>query len=132
VPSWSPAVPPPPVCGALLTTGVGDAATVTLGVAAAVGITVAVGMTVAVGRTVTVGATVPAGVAWAEMPLAGVGGTDPPAVATNVVADADGRDGDDEQPDTAATLRTAMAPMPTAVSSARGVRTLFRYPPGQP
>jgi hypothetical protein len=134
-------VPPPPVCGAPVTTGVGDTVTVALGVGVwvtvavlvtvTVGITVVVGITVAVGRTVTFGVRVTVGVAGTEALPVGVGWTEPPAVAINVVAAASGG-GDDVQPDTAAVTRTAMAPMPTAVGSARGVRTLFRYPPGEP
>jgi hypothetical protein len=115
---------------------VGDSVTVACGVAAAVRIAVAVG------RTVTVGATVTAGVTRAELRLLGVGWSEPlgvgktelpsvgTAVGTNVVADASGGE-DDVHPDTAATPRTAMAPMPTTADSARGVRTLFRYPPEQ-
>jgi hypothetical protein len=127
-------VPPPPVCGAPVMTGVGD--TVALGVAAAVRIAVAVGRTVTVGATVTARVARaepgPLDVGWTE-PL-GVGKTELPAVATavgtNVVADTSGGD-DDVHPDTAAVPRTAMAPMPTTAGSARGVRTLFRYPPEQ-
>lgn len=129
-------MPPPPVCGAPVTTGVGD--TVALGVGVGVGawVTVAVGVavevrtTVAVGRTVTFGVRVTVGVAGADVSPVAVGWTEPPAVGVNVVADASGGFGV-EQPDTAAIPRMAMAPMPTAVSGARGVRTLFRYPSEQ-
>jgi hypothetical protein len=124
-----------------VTTGVGDTVavatavgvlvTVTVGTTVTVGITVVVGITVAVGRTVTFGVRVTAGVSGTEALPVGVGWTEPPAVATNVVAAASGG-ADDVQPDTAAVTRTAMAPMPTAAGSARGVRTLFRYPPGEP
>ena len=95
-------------------------------------VAVAVRITVAVGRTVAFGVRVPVGVAGTELTLVGVGWTDAPAVGVNVVADASGGDGDDEQPDTAAEPRMAIAPQPTAVSNARGVRTLVRYPLGQP
>jgi len=144
-------VPPPPVCGAAVTTGVRDTVTVALGVAVlvtvavaatvgvtvTVGVTATVGVTLTVGVTVTVGATVTVGVvARAEMPPVAVGRTEPLAVGANVVAAANGVD-DDEQPDTVARPRTAMAPQPTAVSSARGVpaigvRTLLRYPAQRP
>jgi hypothetical protein len=124
-------VPPPPVCGAAVTTGVGDAATVARGVGDGVGL--AVRVTVGVARTVAVAA----GVTRAELPPVGVGRTEllvvgtTLAVGTNVVADARGLDAGDEQADTAARPRTAIAPKPTAVSNARGVRTLLRYPAGQ-
>ena len=134
-------MPPPPVCGAAVTTGVGDAATVARGVGDGVGL--AVRVTVAVARTVALAVgvartvAVAAGVTRAELPPVGVGRTEllvvgtTLAVGTNVVADASGLDAGDEQADTAARPRTAIAPKPTAVSNARGVRTLLRYPAGQ-
>jgi hypothetical protein len=132
-----------------VTTGVGDAAgdalgvgvTLTvavafgvgvafgLGVAAVVAVALAVAVAVAVAFAVAVA--VEFGVARAELPVLAVGCTEPLAVGANVVAAAAGVDGD-EQADTAAEPRTAMAPKPTAVSNAWGVRTLLRYPPGQP
>ena len=80
----------------------------------------------------------PVGVGWTESPV-GVGRTESPvaagrtealAVGRNVVAEDVGVDGGDEQPETAVRPRTATAPQPAAVSNARGVRTLLRYPAG--
>jgi hypothetical protein len=145
-PSCSPAVPPPPVCGAVVTTGVREAVTVTLGVGFAVRVTVGVAVTLTVGVTLTVTAgvtltvgvtviVVAAGVPRSEMRLVDVGRTELLTVGANVVADAKAEDCGDEQPDTTARPRMAMAPKPTAVSRARGAipaiggRTLLRYPP---
>ena len=118
-------MPPPPVAGAAVTTGVGDTVAVGVGVGVAVRVTVAVGVALAVGVAVAVE------LAGTELLAVGVGWTEPLAVGRNVVADAEGVD-DDVQPDTAAEPRTVMAPKPTAVSNARGVCTLLRYPAGQP
>jgi hypothetical protein len=60
-----------------------------------------------------------------------VGGTEPVGEGSNVVAAAEGVEGVVLQPDIAAEPRMTMAPQPTAVN-ARGVRTLLRYPVGQP
>jgi hypothetical protein len=124
-----------------VTTGVGDAAAVALGVAtrvgvavgvtAAVRVAVAAGVRVAVAVAVTVGDTVAAGVAVPELSPRDVAWAEIPTVGANVVAAVNGVEDGDEQPDTAKKPRTAMAPKPTAVSNARGVRTLLRYPAGQ-
>jgi hypothetical protein len=118
-------------------TGVG----VTVTVGAAAGVAPRVGVALACGVTAAVGVALAVGVAEAELPPLDVGRAEPLAVGRNVVADAEGGDAeggdDDVQPEIAAKPRTAMAPQPTAVSSARSavpaiaVRTLFRYPPGQ-
>ena len=105
---------------------VGATAAVRAAVAVAVAVALAVAVAVAVG--VGVGDTVAVGVAETALPLA-AGGAEPPTVGANVVAAVNGVDGD-VQPDTAAEPRTAMAPKPIAVSNARGVRTLLRYPAG--
>ena len=103
--------------------GAGVAARVGAGVAARVGVMARVGVEVAV-RALDVG--------WAE----------PFPVGRNDVTAGEGlAGGDDEQPETAAKPRTAMAPQPSAVRRAgsavrragsagpdQGVRTLFRYP----
>ena len=103
--------------------GAGVAARVGAGVAAWVGVMARVGVEVAV-RALDVG--------WAE----------PFPVGRNDVTAGEGlAGGDDEQPETAAKPRTAMAPQPSAVRRAgsavrragsagpdQGVRTLFRYP----
>ena len=138
VPSWSPAVPPPPVSGAVVTTGVRVALGLGLGVAVR-GIA-GVGMMVGVGDTATVVGDIVTpteitGVAVTVLPLPAVGGAEPPAVAVKFVAAAVGVAGD-EQPDTAANPSMAMAPKPAAVSRARGMpaiaaRTVLKYPAGQ-
>jgi hypothetical protein len=116
---------------------------VTVAVGAAVGVDVTVGVAVAVevasacGVTAAVGVALAVEVAGTELPPLDAGETEPFADGRNVVGDAPGGD-DDVQPQTAAKPRTAMVPQPTAVSSARSavpgmaVRTLFRYPAGQP
>jgi hypothetical protein len=128
-----------------VTTGVGDAAAVALGVATrvavAVGVALAVRVAVAVGVRVTVGVrvavavtvgdTVAVAVAAPELSPRAVAWAELPTVGANVVAAVNGVLVD-VQPDTAAKPRTAIAPKPTAVSNARGVRTLLRYPAGQP
>lgn len=125
--------------GVTLTAGVTDllGVTVAVGPAVLVGTTVLVGPTVLVGTTLLVGPTVADGNT-VGLPPTDVGGAEPFAVGTNVVADADASgDDDDVQPEIAADASTATRAQPTAFSVTRStvpvmaVRTLFRYPIGQ-
>lgn len=114
-------MPPPPVAGGAVTTGVCVTVTVTvgaglavavgLGLAVAVRLAVAVGVAVLLGVTVVLGVTVTEGVAVAETepPPPDVGGAEPFAVGRNVVGDAEGGD-DDVQPVIAAKPTTATVP----------------------
>ncbi|HEY1622448.1 MAG TPA: hypothetical protein VGG16_01490 [Streptosporangiaceae bacterium] len=114
----------------------GDDATVALGVRVGFGfgdrVTVALGVGLVAAVADRVGVAEAVAVAVAELsPLAvAVAEIEPLAVGRNVVADDKGCVGD-EQPDTETEPRTTMAPKPTAIRNARGVRTLLRYPAAQ-
>jgi hypothetical protein len=98
--SWSPAVPPPPVCGASVGVRTGVAVTVT--------VTVGVGVTVAVGLAGGLVVLLAGGELLTGDELTPVGGW---RVADDMTEDG-------EQPATATTARMAKTPTPMTVSLA--------------
>src|SRR5579875_126551 len=117
-PSWTPAVPPPPVAGAAVTVVLGATVTVAVGVTVTVAVAVAVAVWVAVPGELA-----------GPLPPSDADAAEPLAVGDNGVGDPDGVD-DEVQPETAARPTRAAAPQPAAASRARSavpartVRTL--------
>jgi Sortase domain len=135
-PSWTPAVPPPPVAGAAVTVAFGVTVTVAVGVTVTVDNGFAV--SVAVGVTVTVDVGVAVWVGGVVSPPLAVDVIVLVAVGDSVVGNPEGVDDGDVQPETAARPTRAAMPQPTAVSRERGavparaLCTLIRYPSREP